>query len=122
MKVYTESVEIKDLKGRNVLQVAIKNGHVKIVKIIAEIVKGANPVLPSWLLFDVKGDELPPLLSSVNFEDDKMNVDDDEKDNTILHYATETIIKGEGLALQMQHEIRWFEVIRDIDLYLFLTL
>ena len=107
------------MEGRNVLQVAIKHGHVKIVKIIAEMIKGPNPVLPSWLLSDVKDDEMTELpswlLSAV--KDDDMN-EDNEKNNTILHFAAGTTRKGEGSALEMQREIKWFEV-RDIDLYIF---
>lgn len=95
MKVYPQSAQFKDLEGKNVLQVAIKHGQVKIVKIIAEMIKGPNPMLPSWLLSDVT--------------DDEMNKDD-EMNNTILHYAAVTTIKDEGFALQMQREIIWFEV------------
>ncbi|XP_039121598.1 uncharacterized protein LOC120258301 isoform X2 [Dioscorea cayenensis subsp. rotundata] len=91
LKACPQSVEIKDMDGTNILQVAIKHRYVKIVKIIAEMINGPNPVLPTWLLSDV-----------------------DMKDNTILHYAAETTIKGEGLALQMRHEIKWFEMVKKL--------
>ena len=113
MKVYPQSAELKDVQRRNVLQVAIKYGHVKTVKIIAEMIKGPNPVLPSWLLWEVKlADRTPTLPIWLPNKDDERNKD--EEMNTILHYAAETTIKREGLALQMRGEIKWFEV-RDID-------
>ncbi|XP_039121613.1 uncharacterized protein LOC120258315 [Dioscorea cayenensis subsp. rotundata] len=99
LKVYPQSAQFKDLEGKNVLQVAIKHGQVKIVKIIAEMIKGPNPMLPSWLLSDVT--------------DDEMNKDD-EMNNTILHYAAVTTIKDEGFALQMQREIIWFETVKKL--------
>ncbi|XP_039121452.1 ankyrin repeat domain-containing protein 20B-like [Dioscorea cayenensis subsp. rotundata] len=93
LKVHPQSARLKDSEGRNVLQVAIKHGHVKIVKLIAGMISGPNPTLPSWLLWDI--------------EDDAMK-------NTILHYAAETTIKREGFALQMQHEIKWFEMVKKL--------
>ncbi|KAH7689092.1 Caskin/Ankyrin repeat-containing protein [Dioscorea alata] len=112
LKACPQSAEINDMEGRNVLQVAIKYGHVNIVKIIAKMIEGPNPVLPSWLLSDVKGSEvtddkvLPSQLSPSFHQDNNQKKEDDEKKNTILHYAAETTIKGEGLALQMRHEIK----------------
>ncbi|KAH7687353.1 Caskin/Ankyrin repeat-containing protein [Dioscorea alata] len=103
LKARPQSAEIKDLDGRNVLQVAIKCGHIEIVKIIAKMTKGPNPMLPSWLLSDVKGD----------ITDDETK-EDDEKKNTILHYAAGTTIRSEGLALQMRHEIKWFEMVKEL--------
>ncbi|KAM0935420.1 putative PGG domain-containing protein [Dioscorea sansibarensis] len=63
------------------------------------MLRGHNPVLPSWLLWDR----------------DIMN-------NTILHYAAETTNesaaettnKGEGFALQMQREMEWFETVKKL--------
>ncbi|KAH7687354.1 Caskin/Ankyrin repeat-containing protein [Dioscorea alata] len=117
LKACPRSAEIEDLEGRNVLQVAIKYGHMKIVKIIADMTKGPNPVLPSWLLSDVKGD-IPVDRTSASwwsseFDQDDKKKEDDEKKNTILHYAAGTTIK-EGLALQMRHEIKWFEMVKEL--------
>ncbi|KAH7689093.1 Caskin/Ankyrin repeat-containing protein [Dioscorea alata] len=120
LKACPQSAEINDMEGRNVLQVAIKYGHVNIVKIIAKMIEGPNPVLPSWLLSDVKGSEvtddkvLPSQLSPSFHQDNNQKKEDDEKKNTILHYAAETTIKGEGLALQMRHEIKWFEMVKEL--------
>ncbi|XP_039119598.1 uncharacterized protein LOC120255895 [Dioscorea cayenensis subsp. rotundata] len=88
-----------------------------IVKIIAEMIKGPNPELPSWLLSDVKGDKSEELssctwLSAIHQNDEKK--EDDEKKNTILHYAAGTTIKREGLTLQMLQEIKWFEMVKKL--------
>ncbi|XP_072956599.1 uncharacterized protein [Typha angustifolia] len=81
-----------DTEGRNVLQVAIKYGHKKIVKVIESMTSGSNPNLPSWLLSSI----------------------DRATGNTILHFAAEKIVKDEGFALQMQYELQWFEQVRKI--------
>ncbi|KAH7687358.1 NAD(+) ADP-ribosyltransferase protein [Dioscorea alata] len=91
LKACPQSAEIKGLEGRNVLQVAVKHRHEKIVRVISLITNGPNPVLPSWLLSDI-----------------------DSKNNTILHYAAEATNKDEGFALQMQREIKWFEMVKNM--------
>ncbi|KAJ0969840.1 hypothetical protein J5N97_022717 [Dioscorea zingiberensis] len=50
LKVYPESAQYKDLEGKNVLQVAIKHRHEKIVNIIIDMATRKSPVLPSSLL------------------------------------------------------------------------
>jgi hypothetical protein len=79
-----------DAEGMNVLQVAIKHGHEKIVNIIESMTSGNNPVLPSWLR------------SSIH----------KNTGNSILHFAAEKVVDvDQGFALQMQIELQWFEVL-----------
>ncbi|XP_072956597.1 uncharacterized protein [Typha angustifolia] len=85
---FPQSAYNLDSDKRNVLQVAIKYGHQKIVKYIKSETSGQNAKLPSWLLSYVQ-----PVT-----------------ENTILHFAAEKIVKDEGFALQMKHELEFFEV------------
>ncbi|XP_064994661.1 uncharacterized protein LOC135631147 [Musa acuminata AAA Group] len=81
-----------DTKGRSVLQVAIENGNLEIVETIREMTQGNCPILPSWLLSTVEKDTK----------------------STILHFAS---TKGPGddqAAVQMQDELIWFEIVRDM--------
>lgn len=91
LKVCPESAKSLDTDGRNVLQVAIQHGQVKIVNIIETMVRGSNPLLPSRLLWDI----------------------DPKTKNNILHFAAEEkkTVPGDPCALQMQLELGWFEVI-----------
>ncbi|WOL19962.1 hypothetical protein Cni_G28764 [Canna indica] len=87
LRVCPQSATYLDLDGRNVLQVAIKYGRKEIVKTITEMAQGNNPVLPSWLLSCI----------------------DAKTRNTILHFASEKPGTEED-ALQLQDELKWFEV------------
>ncbi|CAL9138445.1 unnamed protein product [Musa acuminata var. zebrina] len=81
-----------DTKGRSVLQVAIENGNLEIVETIREMTQGNCPILPSWLLSTVEKNTK----------------------RTILHFAS---TKGPGddqAAVQMQDELIWFEMVRDM--------
>ncbi|CAD5194415.1 unnamed protein product [Musa acuminata subsp. malaccensis] len=81
-----------DTKGRSVLQVAIENGNLEIVETIREMTQGNCPILPSWLLSTVEKNTK----------------------STILHFAS---TKGPGddqAAVQMQDELIWFEMVRDM--------
>ncbi|KAJ0969839.1 hypothetical protein J5N97_022716 [Dioscorea zingiberensis] len=91
LKVCPESAQYKDIEGKNVLQVAIKHGHEKTVKIIIGMTTRSNPMLPSSLLSA-----------------------QDKDNNTILHYAAETTIGDEGPPMQMFYEIKWFERVEKI--------
>ncbi|XP_010933493.1 uncharacterized protein [Elaeis guineensis] len=87
-----ESANYTNPEGQNVLQVAIQNGHEKIVDIVESLTCHGNPVLPSWLL----------------------SKREDNTNNTILHFAAETTIKGGASALQVQYELQWFERVKKL--------
>ncbi|XP_039121445.1 uncharacterized protein LOC120258160 [Dioscorea cayenensis subsp. rotundata] len=94
LKVCPESAKSLDTDGRNVLQVAIQHGQVKIVNIIETMVRGSNPLLPSRLLWDI----------------------DPKTKNNILHFAAEEkkTVPGDPCALQMQLELGWFERVKKL--------
>ncbi|KAJ4811571.1 hypothetical protein LUZ62_024137 [Rhynchospora pubera] len=82
-----------DAEGMNVLQVAIKHGHEKIVDIIASMTSGNNPILPSWLLSAIEK----------------------KTKNTILHFAAaKEVDADQAFALQMQFELQWFERVKKL--------
>ncbi|URD91347.1 ANK, partial [Musa troglodytarum] len=88
LKVSPEAATYLDTEGRSVLQVAIEHGNLEIVETIREMTEGHNPILPSWLLSSV----------------------DETTGETILHFAS---VKGPDNyqdAVQMQDELRWFEI------------
>ncbi|KAG1362059.1 putative Ankyrin repeat-containing protein [Cocos nucifera] len=87
-----ESANYTNPEGQNVLQVAIQNGHEKIVDIVESLTCNGNPVLPSWLL----------------------SKREDNTNNTILHFAAETTVKGGASVLQMQYELQWFERVKKL--------
>ncbi|KAG0474849.1 hypothetical protein HPP92_014535 [Vanilla planifolia] len=92
LEVYPQSVNLLDAEGKNILQVAIQLGQEKILDTLAWRIAGKNPVLPSRLLYAR-----------------------DEENNTILHYAAEETVKeDEATALQMQHEMQWFEKVQKL--------
>ncbi|XP_072955731.1 uncharacterized protein [Typha angustifolia] len=92
LDLFPESTSNLDTEGMNVLQVAIKNGHKKITKLILSKISGNNPTIPSGLLSYVH-----PATG-----------------NTILHFAAEKTVKDDdGFALQMQYELQWFEKIKN---------
>ncbi|XP_078163294.1 uncharacterized protein LOC144558343 [Carex rostrata] len=90
--VCPQSAAYLDAEGMNVLQVAIKHGHEKIVDIIESRTLGNNPILPSWLLSSIEK----------------------KTKNTILHYAAEKEMEDQGFALQMQFELQWFERVKKL--------
>ncbi|CAD5194419.1 unnamed protein product [Musa acuminata subsp. malaccensis] len=92
LEVCPQSATYLDTKGRNVLQVAIESGNRETVETIRKMTQGDNPILPSWLLSRI----------------------DSKTRNTILHFASETIGDTGDDAVQMQDEIRWFEMVKEM--------
>ncbi|RRT50520.1 hypothetical protein B296_00008895 [Ensete ventricosum] len=88
LRVCPEAATYLDTHGRSVLQVAIEHGNREIVRTIREMTRGKNPILPSWLLSRV----------------------DKGTGRTILHFASAKAPEHNQDALQMQDELRWFEV------------
>ncbi|KAI0520293.1 hypothetical protein KFK09_007765 [Dendrobium nobile] len=92
LEVYPQSVNILDVQGNNVIQVAILLGSKKIFELVASKLTGRNPVLPSRLLYAR-----------------------DNKSNTILHYAAEVTVDEEVAGgLQMQKDLQWFEKVKKL--------
>ncbi|THU45518.1 hypothetical protein C4D60_Mb02t18760 [Musa balbisiana] len=92
LQVYPQSATYLDTKGRNVLQVAIESGNRETVETIRRMTQGDNPILPSWLLSKI----------------------DSKTRNTILHFASEKVGDTGDDAVQMQDEIRWFEMVKEM--------
>ncbi|KAJ3707019.1 hypothetical protein LUZ61_010724 [Rhynchospora tenuis] len=93
LTVCPQSAAYLDAEGMNVLQVAIKHGHEKIVDIIATMTLGNNPILPSWLLSAIEK----------------------KTKNTILHFAAaKEVDADQAFALQMQFELQWFERVKKL--------
>ncbi|CAL9202309.1 unnamed protein product [Musa hybrid cultivar] len=92
LEVCPQSATYLDTKGRNVLQVAIESGNRETVETIGRMTQGDNPILPSWLLSNI----------------------DSKTRNTILHFASETVGDTGDDAVQMQDEIRWFEMVKEM--------
>ncbi|XP_064952866.1 uncharacterized protein LOC135608576 [Musa acuminata AAA Group] len=92
LEVCPQSATYLDTKGRNVLQVAIESGNRENVETIGRMTQGDNPILPSWLLSNI----------------------DSKTRNTILHFASETVGDTGDDAVQMQDEIRWFEMVKEM--------
>ncbi|KAF3321498.1 Death-associated protein kinase dapk-1 [Carex littledalei] len=91
--VCPQSAAYLDAEGMNVLQVAIKHGHEKIVDIIESMTSGNNPILPSSLLSSIEK----------------------KTKNTILHFAAEKEVDTyQGYALQMKFELQWFERVKKL--------
>ncbi|XP_072956601.1 uncharacterized protein [Typha angustifolia] len=89
---FPESTSNLDTEEMNVLQVAIKNGHKNITKLILSKFSRNNPTIPSGLLSYVH-----PATG-----------------NTILHFAAEKTEEDEGFALQMQYELQWLERVKEM--------
>ncbi|KAJ4746447.1 Ankyrin repeat-containing protein [Rhynchospora pubera] len=93
LTVCPQSAAYLDAEGMNVLQVAIKHGHEKIVDIIASMTSGNNPILPTWLLSAIEK----------------------KTKNTILHFAAaKEVDADQAFALQMQFELQWFERVKKL--------
>ncbi|URD87270.1 Ankyrin repeat-containing protein [Musa troglodytarum] len=92
LQVCPQSATYLDTKGRNVLRVAIESGNRETVEIIRRMTQGDNPILPSWLLSSI----------------------DSKTRNTILHFASEKVGDTGDDAVQMQDEIRWFEMVKEM--------
>ncbi|RRT50517.1 hypothetical protein B296_00008896 [Ensete ventricosum] len=88
LQVCPQSATYLDTKGRNVLRVAIESGNRETVETIRKMTRGDNPILPSWLLSSI----------------------DPKTRNTILHFASEKVGDTGDDSVQMQDEIKWFEV------------
>ncbi|KAL0923449.1 hypothetical protein M5K25_007506 [Dendrobium thyrsiflorum] len=90
LQVYPQSVNILDVQGKNILQVAISLGSQKIFELVTSKLTGRNSEFPSRLLYAR-----------------------DNKKNTILHYAAEVTVDVEVAgALQMQKDLQWFEKVK----------
>ncbi|URD91351.1 ANK [Musa troglodytarum] len=92
LQVCPQSATYLDTKGRNVLRVAIESGNRETVETIRGMTQGDNPILPSWLLSSI----------------------DSKTRNTILHFASEKVGDAGDDAVQMQDEIRWFEMVKEM--------
>ncbi|THU45523.1 hypothetical protein C4D60_Mb02t18810 [Musa balbisiana] len=92
LQVCPQSATYLDTKGRNVLRVAIESGNRETVETIRRMTQGDNPLLPSWLLSSI----------------------DSKTRNTILHFASEKVGDTGDDAVQMQDEIRWFEMVKEM--------
>ncbi|CAL9081262.1 unnamed protein product, partial [Musa textilis] len=92
LQVCPQSATYLDTKGRNVLRVAIESGNRETVETIRGMTQGDNPILPSWLLSSI----------------------DSKTRNTILHFASEKVGDTGDDAVQMQDEIRWFEMVKEM--------
>ncbi|CAL9081260.1 unnamed protein product [Musa textilis] len=92
LQVCPQSATYLDTKGRNVLRVAIESGNRETVETIRRMTQGDNPILPSWLLSSI----------------------DSKTRNTILHFASEKAGDTGDDAVQMQDEIRWFEMVKEM--------
>lgn len=88
LQVCPQSATYLDTDGTSVLQAAIKYGRKEIVETIVEMTQGDLPVLPAWLLSSI----------------------DAESRNTILHFASETTPYAQADAVQLQDDLKWFEV------------
>ncbi|XP_072956603.1 uncharacterized protein [Typha angustifolia] len=75
-------------EGMNVLQVATKYGHEKIVNDILSMISESNPIVHAGLLFYIHP----------------------KTENTILHFAAEKIKNDESFPMQMQYELQYFGV------------
>ncbi|CAL9067266.1 unnamed protein product [Musa banksii] len=92
LQVCPQSATYLDTKGRNVLRVAIESGNRETVETIRRMTQGDNPILPSWLLSSI----------------------DSKTRNTILHFASEKVGDTGDDAVEMQDEIRWFEMVKEM--------
>ncbi|XP_020572424.1 uncharacterized protein LOC110019182 [Phalaenopsis equestris] len=92
LEVYPQSINILDVQGRNIIQVAIPLGSKKIFDLVASKLGGRNPLLPSRLLYAR-----------------------DDMNNTILHYAAEvTVDEDVAGPLQMLKDLQWFEKVEKL--------
>ncbi|THU56166.1 hypothetical protein C4D60_Mb11t14390 [Musa balbisiana] len=92
LQVCPQSATYLDTDGTSVLQAAIKYGRKEIVETIVEMTQGDLPVLPAWLLSSI----------------------DAESRNTILHFASETTPYAQADAVQLQDDLKWFEMVAKI--------
>ncbi|CAL9132898.1 unnamed protein product [Musa acuminata var. zebrina] len=92
LQVCPQSATYLDTDGTSVLQAAIKYGRKEIVETIVEMTQGDHAVLPAWLLSSI----------------------DVESRNTILHFASDKTPYAQADAVQLQDDLKWFEMVAKI--------